>query len=297
MKYFHPKKWYRISKVAIVELIVFYLLTDKMYLKLKFTKVFGKKLNLNNPQTFNEKIQWLKLNDRDPLYHDMVDKYEVKKIVANMIGDEYIIPTLGVWNSFDEIDFDSLPDQFVMKCNHDSASTIICKNKSNFDYSRAKQILANALRHDYYRFENRQWAYKGIKRKIIAEKLLFEESGEDLKDYKFFCFNGEVKFIQVDINRFSNHKRNIYDLDWNLQDFQIQYPNDKNFIIEKPGKLDEMISLAEKLSKGIVHVRVDFYYLNNKIFFGELTFYHGGGTERFYPDSWDFTVGSWMKLS
>jgi len=296
MKYFHPKKWYRIFETFITDLFLNYILSDKMYLKYRYKKVFGKKLNLKNPQTFNEKIQWLKLYDRNPAYHNMVDKYEAKKFVADIIGEEYIIPTLGVWDSFDEIDFDKLPEQFVLKCNHDSASVVICKDKKRFDFNQAKVKLTKALRQNYYRFENRQWVYKSIIPKIIAEEYLKDDNNPELNDYKFFCFNGQVKYIQVDFDRFTNHKRNIYDTNWNFQNFEIQYQSDKNHLIPKPKKLDEMISIATKLSADIPHVRVDLYFIENKIYFGELTFYHGGGTEKFYPKSWEYTFGSWINL-
>ena len=215
MKYFHPHKWYRLANTAVIEFIAFYFLTDKMYLKLKFQKVFGKRLNLKNPQTFNEKIQWLKLNDRDPRYHAMVDKYEAKKIVANIIGDEYIIPTLGVWDSFDEINFDLLPDKFVLKCTHDAASTIICRDKNQFDFDNAKMKLLKALKINYYHYDNRQWAYKDVKPRIIAEKYM-ETANNELEDYKFLIFNYKHKCSFVCSDRYNGKglKVTFFDENW-----------------------------------------------------------------------------------
>lgn len=175
MKYFHPRKWYRISKEKLRAIFLYYLLPDKVYLKYRYKQVMGKKLNLKNPQSFNEKMQWLKLYDRNPAYHKMVDKYEAKKFVANIIGEEYIIPTYGVWDSFEEIDFNALPNEFVLKCTHDAASTIVCKDKSTFDRDFANKKLTKALKQNYYRFENKQWAYKNIKPRIIAEKFMEDD--------------------------------------------------------------------------------------------------------------------------
>ncbi len=296
MKYFHPHRMVRLTKEFFINLWNNYLLPDKAYLKLKYKKHFGKDLNLNNPKTFNEKLQWLKLYDRNPEYHKMVDKYLAKKYVENIIGADIIIPTLGVWKKFDDIDFSKLPEKFVMKCTHDSASVILCNDKSKLDKIAAKNKLNNALKINYYRYENRQWVYKDIVPQILAEEFITDSNSPELTDYKFFCFNGVVKYIQVDLNRFSNHRRNIFDVDWKLQEFIIQYKNDPNVLVEKPTKLKEMIQIAEKLSLGIPHVRVDLYFANNNIYFGEMTFCHGGGTENFIPEIWDLNFGNFISL-
>ena len=284
------------TRFSILEHMGFYhILSDKNYLRKSFKVRTGCDLNLDHPQTFNEKLQWLKLNDRNPLYTVMVDKYKVKDYVYKKIGKEHIIPTIGVWNHPDEIDFHSLPDQFVLKCNHNSGGLYICRDKAKFDTNSVKKGLATALKHNYY-FQGREWPYKDVPRKILAEKYMTDESGVELKDYKIFCFSGQPKFIQVDFNRFAVHKRNLYTLDWQYIDAEIQFPSDRNIIIEKPEKLDEMINIAKILSDGLPHVRVDLYSVRDKVFFGELTFYHGSGFEKFSPENFGYTVGKWLRI-
>lgn len=269
--------------------------SDERFLKLQFRARMGKPLNLKEPRTFNEKLQWLKLYDRKPEYTQMVDKYEVKAYVAKLIGEEYIIPTLGVWDRFEDIDFDVLPAQFVLKCTHDSGGLVICKDKSKLDKAAAKAKIEKSLKRNYY-LSGREWPYKNVKPRIIAEKYMVDESGIELKDYKVFCYNGQPKAVQVDFDRFIEHKRNVYSPQWELLDVGIQYPRDPNRIIEKPKKLEEMLRLAERLSTGIPHIRTDFYIIKDKIYFGELTFYHGSGYEKFTPEEWDVTFGSWIRL-
>ena len=186
------------------------LLGDRVYVKWHYFFRTGRKLNLDNPLTFNEKLQWLKIYDRHENYTRMVDKYEVKKYVSEIIGEDYIIPTLGVWNSWDEIDFNTLPEQFVLKCTHDSQSTVICKDRSTFNFENAKKKINTHLKKNYY-WQSREYPYKDLRGRIIAEKYMVDESGYELKDYKVFCFNGKAKYIQVDFDRFKNHKKNIYD--------------------------------------------------------------------------------------
>ena len=269
---------------------------DKMYLKLLYKKCTKSKLNLDNPQTFNEKLQWLKLNNKKYEYTKMVDKYEVKKYVASIIGEEYIIPTIGVYDKFKDIDFDKLPNQFVLKCTHDSGGVAICEDKNKFDKIKARKILNFSLRRNYF-YYSREYPYKNLKRRIIAEKYMKDEISGDLRDYKLFCFNGECKLIQVDFDRFTNHRRNLYDTDWNLiEGLSIKYPSDKNTIIEKPSNLDEMLEIARKLSKDIPFVRVDLYLINGRIYFGELTFFHGGGYEKFTPEEWNRKLGDMIKI-
>ena len=270
-------------------------MSDEQYLKILYKIRIGKPLDLDDPQTFNEKLQWLKLHDRRPEYTTMVDKYAVKKYVADKIGEQYIIPTLGVWDKFDDIDFDKLPDQFVLKCTHDSGGSVICRNKSEFDFKAARKKINRCLKHNYY-WGCREWPYKNVKPRIIAEKYMTDESGIELKDYKIFNFDGESKLIQVDYDRFKEHKRNLYTTDWKYVESAIQYPTDPNHQIDRPKQLEKMLDLARKLSEGIPHVRTDFYCIDNKIYFGELTFYHGSGFEKFTPESLGEEMGKWIKL-
>lgn len=300
MKYFHPKRYYRRTKKYFRDLFLYYIMPDKMYLKYQYKKVFGRKLDLKNPQTFNEKIQWLKLYDRNPAYHNMVDKYEAKKIVAQIIGEEYIIPTLGVWDKFDDIDFNLLPNQFVLKCTHDAASTVICKDKSSFDIEKAKRKITAAQKIDYYRYENRQWAYKGIKPRIIAEKFITDSDNDDkeLTDYKFFCFNGNVHTVMVAKGRESGKPLfYFFDKKWNLLKYNISSLNLKdNLKIERPERLDLMFEIAEKISQSISFVRVDLYFSNKKIYFGEWTFYPDGGMDNNLLPEIDLLLGSLVTI-
>lgn len=267
------------------------LFPDKLYLQIMYFLACGKKLDLKHPKTFNEKLQWLKLYNHNPLYTTMVDKVEAKKYVAKKIGEEYIIPTLGVWDEPEDIDFEKLPNQFVLKCNHNSGlGMCICKDKNQLNIEKAKSELKKGLCQNYYKYW-REWPYKNIKRKILAEKFMVDESGTELKDYKIFCFDGNPQIIEVDYGRFINHMRNVYDTDWNFIAMQIEFPNDPNHIIARPEKLNEMLALARKLSEGIPHVRVDFYSINDRIYFGELTFFHGSGMEKFNPNEWDERLG------
>ena len=259
-------------------------LSDEKYLKKKFFLSMGYPLNLDNPQTFNEKIQWLKLYDRCPEYTMMVDKYAVREYIAKKIGKEYLIPLLGVWDSPDDIDFESLPNQFVLKCNHNSGLGLcICKNKSELDIKKVKRGLKRGLGQDYY-LHGREWPYKNVPRKIVCEKYMTDESGVEPKDYKIFNFDGEPKIIEVDYDRFVEHKRNLYTIDWQYIEAEIQYPADPDYHIERPERLEKMLGLARILSEGFSHVRTDFYCIDDHIYFGELTFYHGSGFEKFRPE-------------
>lgn len=273
-------------------------LKDSTFLKFQYYSRFGKRLNLKNPKTFNEKLQWLKLNDRNPEYTKMVDKIEAKKWVAERIGEEYIIPTLGVWHRAEDIDFDSLPDQFVLKTNHDSGGVVICKDKSTFDKEAAKRKLNESLQRDFYKY-GREWPYKNVERKIFAEKYMVDESGYELKDYKIFCFNGKPKFIQVDFDRFAEtgHKRNLYSTDWQLLKFEYGYPADYKHIIERPSNLKEMLDLAATLSRGHAFLRVDFYSINDASKFGETTFFPEAGYGEFFPEEKDAEYGNTLSIN
>jgi len=268
---------------------------DRIYLKLIYRGETGKTLKLNNPKTFNEKLQWLKLYDRRTEYSTYVDKYEVRSYIAETIGDQYLIPLLGVYNDVDEIDWDKLPNQFVLKCTHGSNSNIICPDKSKLDIESSKSQLKKWMKKNWYWF-GREWPYKNVKPRIICEKYMVDESGKELKDYKVFCFSGEPKLIQVDFDRFTDHKRNIYDTNWNLLPVEIKFPSDKSRVINKPVKLEDMLKFARILSKDYPHVRVDFYSIGEEIYFGEMTFFHGSGFERILPEEFNVEMGKWIKL-
>lgn len=273
------------------------LFPDKWYLKLKYKASMGKSLNLDNPKTYNEKLQWLKLYDRNPEYTMIVDKQAVKKYVAGIIGAEYIIPTLGVWERPDDVDFDSLPNQFVLKCTHDSGGLVICQDKAKLDIANAKEKLNKALRSNFY-YVGREWPYKNVKPQIFAETYMEDAQTGELRDYKFFCFDGVAKalFIATDRQKAGEEvKFDFFNMDFEHLDFRQGHPNaDK--IPEKPQNFDLMWQLAEKLSQGIPHVRVDFYEVNGKVYFGELTFYHHNGFTPFEPAIWDDIFGNWIKL-
>lgn len=273
------------------------LIPDKLYICLMYRKNMGRWPNLNDPVTFTEKLQWLKLNYRKPEFCIMVDKLAVKEYVANKIGSEHVIPTYEMWEKPDDIKIDNLPNQFVLKWNHDSGSVIICHNKSQFDLEKAKQKLAKGARKNGFWY-GREWPYKGVKPFIIAEKFVEDkEHSRDLKDYKFFCFNGKVKVFKIDFNRFIDHHANYYSPKGELLQFgEIVCPPDYSHQEIIPSNLAEMISLAEKLSVDTPFLRVDFYNCQNNILFGELTFYPASGFGRFTSDSWDKKLGDMLIL-
>lgn len=271
-------------------------LPDKIYLKLLYRFKMGKRLNLRNPQTFSEKLQWLKLYNRKPEYTQMVDKYAVKEYVANIIGSKYIIPTLGVWDRPEDIDWDSLPNQYVLKTTHGGGNTgvVICKDKSTFDKEKAIEKLNRSLKQDIYK-TLREWPYKNVPKRIIAEQFI-EAENNDLPDYKFFCFDGEVKALFIGTERGTgNVKFDYFDADFNHLDLIQQHPMSGRQL-EKPVGFEEMKKVASQLSKGIPQVRIDLYNVNGEIYFGEMTFTHHGGVVPFHPESWDYTFGSWIKL-
>lgn len=269
-------------------------LPDEIFLKIRYRLEMGKKLNLKNPQTFNEKLQWLKLYDRNPEYTKMVDKYEVRKYIAEKIGEEYLIPLLGVWDSFDEIDFEKLPDQFVLKCTHDSGGLIICKDKSKLDINEARKKINKCLKRNFY-YLTREWPYKNVKPRIIAEKFMVDESGTELKDYKIFCFNGEPKALFVATDRPYDTRFDFYDIEFNHLPFTNGHPNAEKEI-KPPKGLSEMTELAKKLSEGMKQVRIDFYDINGKVYFGEITFFHWSGMVPFEPEEWDLKWGKLINL-
>lgn len=271
---------------------------DKIYLQILHWTVLGKKLHLDHPRLFSEKLQWIKLYDRRPLYTTLVDKIEVKQWVAERIGEEYIIPTLGVWDDPDEIDFDKMPNQFVLKCNHDSGGLSICKDKSSFDIAAAKEKLAKSLKRNYY-LSGREWPYKNVKRRILAEAFLEDTAVKDLRDYKFFCFNGKPEFMYVASDRFKKDetlKYDFYDMQYTRLDITESNHDMSEHGIPKPVSFEEMKQLAEVLSKGLPEVRVDFYDVGGKIYFGEMTLFHDCGFLSFHPDKWNFVFGDLIQL-
>lgn len=273
------------------------IIPTKLYIQIKYFKNFHKFANVKNPQTYNEKLQWLKLNDHNPLYTKLADKYEVKKYVADVIGEEYIIKTLGVWDKFEKIDFNSLPEKFVLKCTHDSGGLFICKDKTKLDTEKAKKIINDSLNNNYY-YHSREWAYKDIKPRIIAEEYIETKNG-DLPDYKFFCFDGEVKALYVATNRNVEGEEvcfDFFDDEFKHLPFVNSHPNSTKEI-EKPEGFEKMKILASKLSKGFPHVRIDFYDIDGKVYFGETTFYHMSGFQPFKPEIWDKTFGDWIDLN
>lgn len=269
---------------------------DSIYLRIVYLIKTKKILSLNKPKSFNEKIQWLKLHDRNPLYTNLVDKFEVRKYLSQKIGEEYLIPILGIYDSFDEIDFENLPSQFVLKCTHDSGGLVICNNKDKLDIESAREKINTCLKENYY-WTWREWPYKNVKPKIICEQYMVDESGTDLKDYKFMCFNGEPKCSFVCLNRNAESGLNVdfYDIEWQPLPFERHYPRSSE-IIEKPKQYNKMIEISRALSKDIPFLRVDFYEIQGQLFIGELTFYPGSGYEQFNPESYDYLLGSWLKL-
>lgn len=274
-----------------------YVLPDKWYLFFRFKNRVGYWPHLNHPRTFNEKLQWLKLNDRHAEYTQMVDKIDAKKYVASIIGDKYIIPTLGVWNSVDEIEWDKLPNQFVIKVSSDSGGIVVCKDKQTLDIERAKEKLSNGWGKNYY-VHNKEYPYRDLTPRIIAEEYKEDESGYELRDYKIFCFNGEPKILFVASDRQNageDTKFDFFDLNWNHLPFTNGHPNSKEHIA-KPKNFEEMLEIAKKLSVGIPQVRIDLYNCNGQIYFGEITFFHWSGMTAFDPVEWDFKLGKMIKL-
>ena len=272
-------------------------LPDDEYLKRMFKARLGYEMNLDNPQTFNEKLQWLKLYDRKPIYTTMVDKSAVKDYVAGIIGEKYIIPTIGIWNDAEEISFENLPEQFVLKCTHDSQGIVICKDKKSLDIEAAKRKLNRCLKRDYYK-KSREWPYKNVPHRIIAEEYLEDSKSHELSDYKVHSFNGTPKVILVCKNRFSENMmtEDFFDAEWNHLNVRREHHGNCKTAIPKPKEMDIILNLARVLSENIPFVRSDFYIVNEKVYFGELTFSPAGGFRSFIPESFDREMGKWLSL-
>lgn len=273
------------------------LIPDKTYLKIKYFVKFRKKLDVDNPLTFNEKIQWLKLYDRKPQYTEMADKYKVKKIVSDLIGEEHIVPNYGVWDRFEDINFEELPDQFVLKCTHDSGSVLICRNKEEFNKKYARMHFNLALKRNYF-WGGREWCYKNIKPRIIAEKYL-PGLDNQIVDFKFFCFGGRPRYVYVSagLENHSTARISFCNLDYTLAPFQRSDYAQFEVLPPKPAHYDEMIEIATKLSMGTTLVRIDLYECDDKVLFSEMTFYPVGGFMPFVPEEWDKKLGDLVCLS
>ena len=288
-----------------IQLVILYKLSrffsDKFFVRNLFKLRMGYTLNLDNPQTFSEKIQWLKLYNRKPEYTKMVDKYEAKKYVASVIGEEYIIPTLGVWNKFEDIDFEKLPNQFVLKCTHDSGGLVICKDKQSLNIDLVRKKINKSLKKNYF-WENREWPYKNVHPRIIAEQYMKQQGEKELIDYKFFCFNGSPLYCQVIKDRNTNETIDFYDRNWIRQNFlgllNPRRPQATHAHIEqkKPRNFKEMLDIAHKLSQDIPFLRVDLYEINDKVYWGELTFYPYSGCGIFTPLIWNKKLGDMITL-
>lgn len=271
---------------------------DTPFIKLLFYIKTGKKLNLDKPKGFCEKIQWIKIHDRNPEYIEWSDKLIAKQKAAGILGDEYIIPTISVYDRVSDIDYDVLPEQFVIKCNHDSGGVIVCRDKKSFDMRTANIVLKSRIKRNFY-YHAREWAYKDIKPKIFVEKYMSDRNGE-LINYKFYCFNGQPQFLYISDEVIVNGDKTAYlrflNLDWTDAGFGREDHPTVSRQVRKPDSLDEMIMLAKKLSRGIPFVRTDFYDIDGVVYFSELTFYPGGGFSMFYPDGYEKSIGEMLRL-
>lgn len=303
------EKLYKLKRMIVKRIIYIYktyftsdgkyksLLSDRLYIIDQYKKRIGRKPDLKNPKTFSEKLNWLKLYDRRPEYKIFVDKFAVRDYISKTIGDEYLIPLLGVWNKPEDIDISILPERFVLKCNHDSGGVVICRDKNSFSLENAQSFLDTHLNKDYYK-SSREWPYKKMKRLIIAESFLEESCGSMPKDYKFYCFDGKVKFLYC-TERSDAHEIDYLTFiskDWEKMPFEWQGQISNEVIPEKPINYEEMIKLAEKISRNYPFLRVDFYNINGKIYFSELTLFPTAGMMIFSPEEWDRILGDWLEL-
>lgn len=277
--------------------IVSPLLSDRVYISLFYFFTFHRRIDLKNPQTYNEKLQWLKLNDKHSEYTQLVDKYKSREVVSKIVGDEYLIPLLGVWDSFEEIDFSTLPNQFVLKTNHDSQGVIVCKDKESFDIKAARKKLTKCLKHNYYR-NSREYPYKDVKRKIIAERFMEDHHFGELRDYKFFCFNGRCEFFFIATGR--SHGESAIRFDWfdrDLNTIPVVQGHPNSVVLPAiPQNIDEMIKIAERLSQNYPQIRIDLYNIEGKIYTGEFTIFHFGGLKPFAPKEYDTKFGQFIHL-
>lgn len=276
------------------------LIPDKAYLKFMYRVKNGERLNLKHPNSFTDKINWLKINDKKPIYTQMVDKYLARDFVSERIGADYLVPLLGVWDKASDINFNELPDQFVLKCNHNSGNGFyMCHDKRVMDKEKVIKQLNTGMKEDFY-YKYREWPYKNVKRKIIAEPLMQNTNGEPLVDYKVFCFAGEPKFLQINSNRFSGGEimTDFYDVEWNYLNIQEgggHYPQAGD-VFDKPLFFEELLNVSSVLSQNVPQLRVDFNCWDNKLYFGELTFYHNAGMNPFMPEEWNDRIGDLISI-
>lgn len=282
---------YKVKLLSIISPVF----SDRKYISIFYRMVFGKKINLDSPRTYSEKLQWLKLYDKRPEYTKMVDKYIAREIVADIVGTQYLIPLLGAWDRFEDIDFQKLPSQFVLKTNHDSQGVFVCKDKSRFDINSVRKKITKCLRHNYY-YNSREYPYKDVPRKIIAEQYMVDQQYGELRDYKFFCFNGECKFFFVATDRSVNNvKFDFFDMEFHNIPVRQGHPTSE-VLPQIPENIEEMIKIAEKLSQSYPQIRIDLYNVEGKIYFGEFTIFHLGGLMPFEPSSYDDLFGDYIKL-
>lgn len=275
---------------------IFNWMPDELFLKIYFYCSMGYKLDLNNPKTYNEKLQWLKLYERNKQYCTLVDKYDVRKYIEETIGKEYLVPIIDIYNSTDKIDWSKLPKEFVLKCTNGSASVIICRDKTKLDKDVQIKKLNRWLSKNVF-YYGREWPYKDLKPRVICEKLLKDKDDKSPKDYKIFCFNGEPKTISIHDGRFTDeYTHDIYDINWNKIDVRRGRKN-SNIVREKPKNFDKMLEISRILAKGLKHIRVDLYNLDGKIYFGELTFFTASGFQKFDPFKYDYIWGEWIDLN
>ena len=270
------------------------IISTKPYLKLVYKIKTGKKLNLKQPVGFNEKLNWLKVNRQQATYTDLVDKIKVREYVRKKTGEDICFPLLGVWEKYDDIDFNALPEQFVLKCNHDSGSVKIIKNKSQINHKELSVFFKNRLKMNPYVF-GREYPYKNVKPMIMAERFMVPEGANDIEDYKFFCFNGKPEIMFIATDRSMDVKFDFFDMNFNHIDIENIHPQSGN-IIEKPASFEKMKELASKLSEGMPFVRIDLYEIEGKVYFGEFTFFHGGGFWLFKPDEWERKLGDLINI-
>jgi hypothetical protein len=277
--------WMRISK---------WIQNDEFYIRVFYRLAMKERLDLKNPVTYTQKIQWLKLHNTNPMYSRMVDKYAAKEMIAKAIGQQYVIPLLGVWDSFDAIDFSKMPNQFVLKTTHDSGNVIVCKDKKHFDIAKARKKLSKALKTNYF-YKSREYPYKNAVPRIIAEKYMYDKIQEELTDFKFFCFHDEPRVLQISSHKGNTKKVSYYDMEFS----RLHLATDLSGIddaLTKPDNFCEMIEIARRLSKGLIHVRIDLYSINGQIFFGEYTFHNSGGIVNFNPPEWNKILGDMIVL-
>lgn len=269
-------------------------LPDKPCLYLLYWARMGKRLNLKNPRTFNEKQQWLKLYNRKDIYTQMVDKYEAKHFIASRIGREYVIPTLGVWERFEDIDFDALPEQFVLKSTHDSGCFVICREKGSLDLAKAREKIERSLKRNYY-FHAREWPYKNVKPRIIAEEYVEDTANDALTDYKFYCYDGVPQIMYISKDHAQDPRTDFFDMEFNHLPIRGGEPH-ADVVPEKPAQFEKMREFAAVLSKDVPFLRVDFYEVNGRVYVGELTFFDVAGFDLHEPKEWDLQMGDWIRL-